>query len=459
MKKTILTSTLIAAAAIAVAQGGWKNPAYITATVSERFDEGSAREMTLTKKGDAFSYLTTNEIDGMLGGTQRVEVASPKGFYTWIPGRPDLVLRLWAPTSFDVFDFLAQPKFSRADLEVYLEGIEKALGKKVLVGKSEQIAGRDCLVLTILDQPGSSSDYQRLWIDRETGVAMKLADVSKGKTTYEREIKSISFVAPGADVLFAPKEGSKVLTGIILPSTLINAANPSPTSAFERDMAVINKRSEKAWAGYGTEFSTFGYAGTNYRQIRKDTFQVRQERVDPREEERRRRQQQRRGNQIAQRQFVAADGGQFQTFEIRVAAADLSSTVQIEEGNILLTGIPPTVGGDIGTAAGSTRAGAEKSVVYPMTQSDFVDPKTGATLTLLQIENRDLKPWLAPLALGEGEKVPNQVAGNAMFYTADKPVKVSVLTWQLGQTRMALVSTSLGKDELLEIAGNIKNSN
>lgn len=457
MKKTILTSTLLALAAVAMAQGGWKNPAYITATVSERFDEGAAREMTLTKKGNAYSFATTKEINGMLGGTQRVEVANPNGFFTWLPGHPDLVLRLWSPTSLDVFDYLAQPKFSRADLEVYLEGIEKALGKKVLVGKSEQIAGRDCLVLTILDQPGSSSDYQRLWIDRETGVAMKLADVSKGKTDYEREIKSISFATPGADVLFAPKDGAKVLEGIILPTTLVNAFNPSPTTVFERDIAEINKRSEKPWAGSASGFSSYGYTGTNYRQIRQDTFQVRPDRVDPRKEARRRRQEQ-RGNQIAQRQFISSDGGQLQTFEIRVAASDLSSTVSIDEGHGLFTGLPPTVGGDTGATSSGSRQGAEKSVVFPMTQSDFVDPKTGATLTLLQVENRDLKPWLAPLALGEGEKVPNQVAGNALFYTAEKPVKVGVLTWQLGQTRMALVSTSLTKDQLVEIAGNIKAS-
>jgi hypothetical protein len=259
-------------------------------------------------------------------------------------------------------------------------------------------------------------------------------------------------------VRFAPKENAKILSGIILPTTLVNAFNPNPASDFERDISVINKRSEKPWAGFGTDFSSYGYTGTNYRQIRKDTFQVRQERVDPREEARRRRQQQ-RGNQIAQqRQFITADGGQLQTFEIRVAASDLSSTVQIADGNVVLTGIPPTVGGDIGTAASTTQAGAEKSVVYPMTQSDFVDPKTGATLTLLQIENRDLTPWLSRLALGEGVKVANQVAGNATYYTAEKPVKVGVLTWQLGQTRMALVSTSLDKDQLVEIAGTIKAS-
>jgi len=458
MKKTILTSVWLAAAAAAIAQGGWKNPAFVTATVSERYDQQAAREMTITKKGDSFSYLTTNEIDGMLGGTKRVEVASSGGFYTWLPSRPDIVLRLWSPTSLDVFDFLAQPKFSRADLEVYVEGIEKALGKKVLVGKSEKIAGRECLVLTILDRPGSSSDYQRLWIDRETGFAMKLADVSKGMTDYEREIKSISFAAPGPDVLFAPKEGAKVLVGIIMPTTLVNAFNPSPVSAFERDIAEVNKSSKKPWAGFGTDFSNYGYAGTNYRQIRKDTFQVRQERTDPREEARRRRQQ-RRGNQIAQRRFVSADGGQVQTFEIRLASSEAATTaVALEGGEIVVNALPPTVGGEAGVASSTSSGGTEKSVVYPMTQSDFVDPTTGSTLTLLQIENRDLKPWLAQLALGEGEKVPNQVAGNAVFYSVSAPVKINVLTWQVAQTRMALVSTSLSKDQLVEIAGTIKTS-
>jgi len=143
MNKTIPTLVALAAAAIASAQGGgWKNPAYVTATLSEKYEETAPKEITVTKKGDSYSYKTSNEIDGMLGGIERVEVAGPSGFYTWLPGRPELALRLWAPTSLDVFDYLAKPKFSRADLEVYLEGIEKALGKKVLVGKTEKIAER-----------------------------------------------------------------------------------------------------------------------------------------------------------------------------------------------------------------------------------------------------------------------------------------------------------------------------
>src|SRR5688572_7678427 len=243
MKRTIPILLSLVAVATASAQGGWKNPAYVTATLSEKFEEIAAREMTVTKKGDNYSYRTSNEIDGMLGGVERVEIAGPNGFYTWLPGKPELALRLWAPTSMDVFDYLAKPKFSRADLEVYLEGIEKALGKKVLVGKTEKIAERDCLVITILDTPGSSDDYQRLWIDRETGIAMKLVDVFKGKTQYEREVKSISFATPSADVLFAPKEGAKVLSGIVLPTTLLNAGNLSNAEAFQRDISVVNQKS------------------------------------------------------------------------------------------------------------------------------------------------------------------------------------------------------------------------
>lgn len=452
MKKSLVAMTLLAAVAVASAQGGWKNPAYITATISERADEGAARELTVTKKGDSFSYLTTNEIDGMLGGTERVEVASPQGFYTWLRGHPEMVLRLWSPTSLDVFDYLAQPKFSRADLEVYLEGIEKALGKKVLVGKSEQIAGRDCLVLTILDQPGSSSDYQRLWIDRETGIAMKLMDVSKGKTDYEREVKSISFAAPGKDVLFAPMEGAKILQGIILPTTLVNAFNPKPSSGLGADIANVNKQSKQPWAGAG-EIAGYGYTGTQFRQVRKDTFQVRPDRIDPREEARRRRAE-RRGNQIARRAFFSSNG-EAQTVEIRLAAgSDLSSAVILTEGQQLNE--PPTTASSTSTGGQNTGSGSEKSVVYPMVQSDFVDPATGATLTLLQIENRDLKPWLAPLGLSNGETVANQSAGNAVYYSVDWPVKVNVLTWQVGQTRMALVATNLSKDALLELAGKIQ---
>jgi hypothetical protein len=460
MKKQILIVMSMAMAAAACAQGGgWKNPAYITATISERFEQTPAREMTVTRKGDTYSYRTTNEIDGMLGGVERIEVAGPNGFYTWLPNRPDVALRLWAPTSMDVFDYLAKPNFSRADLEVYVEGIEKALGKKVLVGKSEQVAGRDSLVLTILDRPGSSDDYQRLWIDRETGVAMKLIDVVKGVTQYEREVKSISFTQPEG-VLFAPKEGAKILSGIVLPTTLVNVGTLS-SETFQRDISAINQKSGTPWAGSTADLSSFGYAGSNFRQIRRDRFQVGPERVDPREAARQRRQQQ-RGNQIAQRaRFVSQNGGEMQTFEIRLAGEQVIAS---QNGDVIVTttaALPPTVAvGEALQGGGESGSGAnaDGSIVYPMVQSDFVDAKTGDTLTLLQIDKRDLKPWLLQLGLNEGEVVPNQGAGNARFHVSSGPVKVNVLTWQVNQARLALVSTNLTKDQLVEIASKIQPS-
>lgn len=456
MKRQILIVMSLAVAAAASAQGGWKNPAYLTATVSEKFEQGQAQEITITKKGESYSYRTSNEIDGMLGGIERVEIAGPNGFYTWLPNRPELALRLWAPTSPDVFDYLAKPKFSRADLEVYLEGIEKALGKKVLVGKTEKISERECLVLTILDQPGSSTDYQRLWIDRETGIAMKLVDVSKGKTDYEREVTSISFATPGADVLFAPKDGAKVLSGIVLPTTLVNAGNPSQIDAFGRDIAAINVRSGSPWAGFTADLAGYGYTGSNFRQIRRDRFQVGTERVDPREAARERRRQQ-RGNQIAERaRFISQNsGGEMQTFEIHIATEEgIRSDVAV-----VAAGLPPTVGttGSAGTA-GTGTGSDDKTTVYPMVQSDFVDAKTGDTLTLLQIDKRDLKPWLLQLGLNEGQVVASQGVGNARFHVSQGPVKVNVLTWQVNQTRLALVSTNLGKEQLVEIASKIQPS-
>ena len=455
MKKLFMQAGIVLIAAQAVAQGGWKNPANITATISERFDESVARELTISKKGDAFSFLTTAEIDGMLGGTQRVEVAGPTGFYTWLPGNPDIVLRLWEPTSPDIFDYLSKPKFSRADLEVYLEGIEKALGKKVLVGKGETIAGRDCLQLTILDQPGSSTDFQRIWIDRETGLAIKLMDVVKGKTEYEREIKSISFSPPPAELLFAPKQDAKILSGIIMPTTLVNAANLASASAFQKDIAAVNQKSGNPWAGTSEDLMNFGYAGSNFRQIRRDTFRAGTERVDPRQAERERRRQA-RGNQLAERRrFVSQNGAEVQTFEIRIAAAepaagDLVFTTASTGPDVIVSG--QSAGGP----SGGTRNANDTTTVYPMVQSDFVDAATGNTLTLLQIEKRDLKPWLAQLGLGEGEVVANESAGNARFYSAERPVKVNVLTWQSGQAHLALVSTNLSKQQLVDLAGKIR---
>ncbi|MBA3726738.1 MAG: hypothetical protein H0W86_09870 [Armatimonadetes bacterium] len=456
MKRIAFVSIAVLAGVAASAQDGWKNPKAVSATIVERYAEQPEKKIDLAHNAGAISYRTSAGIEGQLEGIPRIETAGTKGVLTWIEGKPDVGMQLFAPTSYDVGEFLERPGFSRADLEFNLQGIEKTLSRKVLVGKSEAVAGRDCLVLKVLERPDSSADYQQLWIDRETGITMKQQDYFAGKRTYEREITSIEFKTSDS---FTPSPTMKVLRGVVAPITLLQVGRLSNAERFVADIAKINS-SGSAWASPFTAPEGYGYAQTLSRQVRRQQVALggsqnsnNQQTAAQREEERRR---DRRENRLRNRRFRSQDGDMF---EIELATeASLATTVAVHatpDGERIVTFGGTAADGKVLTAGGAP-GGTTGDQVFPFAKSDFVDPSTGHTLSLLQINGAEIEPFIDMLILGTPKMNPDNRLANSKLYSVDKPAKITAVTWTVGQVRYALISTGLPTDKLLPIAATVK---
>jgi hypothetical protein len=474
----------IAAGCCAAAQDGWKNPRVISATVVERYAEQPERSVEVVQQEGALSYRTTAAINGELAGTPRIEVAGPSGVFTWIEGKPEVALQLFAPTSMDVFEYFERPRFSRADLEFNLQGIEKALGKKVLVGKTETIAERDCLTLRVLDRPdGGNSDYQKLWVDRETGITMKQQDFFAGKKTFEREVTKMDFSASADGFAFAPAAGAKVLRGLISPLALLKMGQLSGLSEFRSDIAKINEgaKPQTAWASVFDADSQFAYCQTVAREIRNNPVNVVNNQQSSSSNNAASRNNQRRQNQFGQRQgrFVSGgQGGQPRSVQIVVMNEDFATvaldddhvakafTIEVDQnGNRRVTQVnsgatgaqgSQTSGASATGQGASSGAAATQAKSFPFAQSDFVHPETGDTLSLLQVSGRPIEASLGQLILGPPTKVEKQGLDSAKYYSVAQPIKLNVLTWKQGDVSYALVSTSLGSSALQELASKVK---
>ncbi|RMG26882.1 MAG: hypothetical protein D6724_00810 [Armatimonadetes bacterium] len=450
--KRIAIVLLAGLAAIAAAQGGWKYPDAIRATVREEAKDQPARSMEILQSGENARFLTSVPLEGELDGIPRVEVIGPSGVFTWLDGKPQYVLPLLYPSTFDAYEFLARPRFSRADLEFNLQGIEHALKKRVLVGPTEEVAGRECLVLIVPDRPDSTrTDYQKLWIDRETGLTMRIEDYMAGDLRYRREISKIEF-PDGVDASsFQPAPNAIQVRGLVAPSALLYLPGLRSEQDIARDISRIQAQSSiQSWFKSPPLPEGFKYAVTRYREAR--SYSVQWGRQSNRG----------RGNQFAQaprqRQFVIRDSSG-NTRVIQIETDDRGGrnvVIRTDSGQMVLR--PGQGGDDPTTASGSSsatgsQAGATNS--GQVVQTDWVDPSTGHTVSLFQVNGRPVETVLSRLLLPEPKAIANRTLSDAKFYEVQIPISCRVLTWKSGQVAYALVSTKMSEGQMTKFAENL----
>lgn len=461
---------LIALMGGAQAQDGWKSPETIKATVAE-WREGATRETSLVFHGGTYRVLTTQGVRGGLEGIPRIELISREGVYTWLEEKPDVAMQLSMPTSWSVFEFLARPRFSRADLEIHLAGIERALGKRVLAGRNETLQGRSCMVLTILDRPDSmNQDYQKVWIDRETGLTMRQQDFNRGKKVYEREVTSLELSNDPPALPMKVSSTAILIRGPVSGDTLLRVPNTRPKSEFVQEIQSFNEKTradEKPWLRAPDLSGPFGYAQSWYRETiipRAQLFGGSQQPGDwdALFSE--------RGNLLAPYLIVGSPGliagGEF-TFSLsqdeaggrqlqiqtNINGERREFTVRQSEGGQISFEAGPRSSGSRGREGGNQEPTDIKQFVA---KSDFVDPKTGHTLVLIQAQGVSPLNFLGGAILGAPKQVNDPRLPEAWIYTAQVPYEMTVLTWQKGKVLYCFASTSATESELLAMAAKVQ---
>lgn len=446
--KHIAVLVCVGMAAVAAAQGGWKYPDAIRATVREEAKDQPVRTMEILQSGDNARFLTSVPLDGELDGIPRVEVVGPKGVFTWLDGKPKYVLPLLLPSTFDAYDFLARPRFSRADLEFNLQGVEQALQKRVLVGPTESVAGRECLVLIVPDRPDSTkTDYQKLWVDRQTGLTMRLEDYTRGELVYRREISKIEFPEQVDASAFEPAPDAVRVIGLVAPSTLLFLPSLRTEQDLARDISRIQAQSSiQDWYKSPSTPPGFHYAITRFREAR--SYSVQWGRQNNRG----------RGNQFAQaqgqRQFVIQDSsGNTRVIQIQAGGSGNGNfVIRMDAGQMVLQA--GQGGGDPTTASGSSSGARSASgvTIGQVIQTDWVDPETGHSVSLFQVNGRPIETALARLLLPEPKAIARQALAEAKLYDVQIPFACRVLTWKTGTIAYALVSTKMTEDEMTKFA-------
>jgi hypothetical protein len=91
-----------------------------------------------------------------------------------------------------------------------------------------------------------------------------------------------------------------------------------------------------------------------------------------------------------------------------------------------------------------------------LVKSDFVDPKSGNTFTLLQVYGADPEPYLGNISLGQPTPHQDGRLSQAKTYTVKFPFTINVLVWRIGEMRYAIAATGLDFKQIADLAVQIK---
>jgi hypothetical protein len=433
-----------------LAESDWKTPTTIRAVFQEEW-QGGSNLVTILSQANRLRIHTTLGVGDDLQGVPRVEVISPKGIFTWLEGKPQVTLQLFEPSAMGYLEFLARPRFSRYDLEFNMKGIEQALGKRVVPEKAETVAGRDCLVLTIPDRPDSTTiDFQKLWIDRETGITLKLQDYQKGERVYQREAVEIDYRASATEADFEPAPNALILKGLISPQTLLRMPEGRPLNEVKTDISTINEKTKHIspnWANPLTP-QNFVYAQTLFLQGQAITGTVtggtRQGRNPNRPNNPR--------NRLAEPQILYIQSNS--------AGGPTQVEVRVERGPggrqlIIASGTNPPASGGAGGTTGTPGGASSTATPVLFAKSDFVDPKTGATLSFVQAYSTSALSAFPFLPIGAPEPLNDSRLSEARVYRITQPYDIVILVWRRDKVEYALASSSLTVEQLRQIAQSL----
>lgn len=459
MKRVFGVLLLLLPAFVFAQEDGWKRPSTIQVQFAEKTADQPTRLLMIAQQGNSIAIHTTQGVNGELDGVPRVELLTKQGVFTWIQGSPRTVLQLLLPTSFESLEYMGRPQFTRADLEFNLQGIEKALQRRVMVGKAETIADRNCLVLLVLDRPDSmGSDYQKLWIDRETGLTLKQEDYYGGELSYRRTAEYLKFeIDLPTETSIA--EGALLIQGPVGASILQRISQPRPLSEFKTDIAEVNaskKAPSQNWAGSFDSANPFLYAQTNYRELVA---------AKPATTSTNRRQNSQRANQLGNMQQMMQNGNaQVQvtrnadgtrSFNVVTESNGQRQEYQITRGaNGQIQMTQPGSNDSAQTIASPTDP--TKPKMFFVTKSDFVDPKSGKTMSIVQVHGAPAEGYFGPLPLGTKEIVSDSRLSNAGIYSVEAPFSVKVLVWRKGEVRLALAANGMTDEQMISTAAKLK---
>jgi hypothetical protein len=444
----------------------WERVDNVRATGFEQVAGGTSHSFTVIRSRDSFLYNFSRDIDGQLAGALRTELGTPKGIYTWLSGDPNFVLRLPYASAPEFVEAVLPVSFRRSEVFDSPRDVEHRLHKKVDKEGEQDVASRGCLVLSFSDR---TPLVQTLWVDELTGFSLKQEDSVGKQVVYERTLTSFDPMPALTDSTFEVPPNSVVIKGLVSPDILAWASGRHGFQQYQSDMASIKNSSgieAGSWVRQIIAPSNFEYMGTkHFEEVANEVSPVADSGISP-----------------VQSQAIASFGG------IPAGWSEVGQVVLRPEGiffgfhaipdsqprGVYLSSQDPNVSASLQQPNMPTAYLAPDGQVYRLDQneqasnaaeqtgsadasnalirSEFLDKRTGETLTVLQMRNVSLNDaFQGSRLIGPNRLVSEKYKEMNAFELRD-PVAMKAVEWRDGNTDYVIVSTVLDYTTLQQIA-------
>lgn len=423
---------MVLLAVLAVVQGsGWQSPTSLAANGYVQMQSGARRSFTIARSGQLSIYLGTQPIGTDLVGIPRAEIAGPDGVFTWIGEKPKFVLQLPYSSTGEFNSMLRPPSFGKDELLRTPEEVGRKLGGKVKLGERESIEGREAIVYDL----GFGGLFKRAWLDAGSGTTLRQQDLQGSTIIAERGIDSFDKdVRPS---MFEKPAGT-IIRGIAKPGILQRAGTSGDAAKDVEKAEKACKMTYKGWLRRLPEIDGFLYTQSS------GWSAASRKAVPP--------------GVIASpaAPFPPLDLTVLRRGDVTVVTTDGSSTgsqvVQLElagheirnfEG--AATRFRLALDNPSSPMSTDVRAGASGYL-----QSDYLDPATGDTVTILQTANLRLDGFFKGIKLPKPQ--PVEGAKGMESYSVSAPFKLNVVVWQQNGAIYAIASTRHEIADLAKIA-------
>jgi hypothetical protein len=416
--------------AIAAQTAAWKPVTSLHAFGEERLAGGSKRSFEVHIKDGIVAVDTSQAIDGKLSGVPRREVRSSDGTYTWLNGQPGWALQRAISSAGEYTSMFTPPAFSPADLRKGPVWLERQFGVKVKIDRPEKVAGRFCEVLRFTER---SASVKTIWIDQETGLTLRTQEATGDQVFAERTVTDLRFDEQ-SQVVAKPGD-ARIIRGIPSGGVLQYVDQGRSAKEYQADLDTVRKSTKLgngSWIKKLPEIPGFDYAlsewheslgslaankpaqGTEQATVSGDvTFVIGSAQTS--------------GERVA----VVSKLVEMQAAELAIAGSKVALFMNIESA------IPPE----------ETAAGANAFV-----QSDFIDRKTGDTVSFLQLRNSSLGAATKGVRLPQPLPEKDKQLGEIRVYEVVRPFKMTIVHWGTPGGQYALVSTRHSAKELIDLA-------
>jgi hypothetical protein len=454
----------------------WTRLDSVRMTGTERHFDGPANRISIARHGGQTMFISSGGLQGSLMGKERNEVSGSGGVFTWVTSLPGFSLWLPGPSTSHYASLLQPVRFSRKDIASNREAVEKALTGTFVRSSEAAWKGRDCFVLIVADKTAPST-HQEFWIDKETGLILKRRDWSGRTGHYELLIDRLTTSADLTRHTFPTPEKSVRVLGPVDPEILLRADGPGERQPGQEIAEVGARIGAPAWLRSINTPAGFRYIHTVSRKRASSrsaplvgsslgapelmpgglpsgwtvTGQI-----DP-------------ANGAIDMRFSAPDGSgpraiiagprhgdDGSSFNITIAGGDkppvsISFVAYLSPDGALV--IAP---GTSAREAEESRQAARRTIGAQgaLVQSDFLDVKTGDTVSFMQSRMVDLKTRLRGFAAAEVSAAKVEGLGEVKRFEVRSPYVVRLVTWRAGDAEYLLSSCRLSFEELEKLAFN-----